>query len=687
MLTPGTMLQNRYEILEHIGSGGMADVYKAKCHKLNRYVAIKILKNEYIEDETAVKKFVSEAQATADLQHPNIVNIYDAENTENMHYIVMELAEGITLKKYIKRYGRLSIHETVDFALQIARGIEAAHAQKIIHRDIKPQNILVSNAGKIKVTDFGIAKVATGDTVGLSPFGSVHYFSPEQARGGYADERSDIYSLGITIYEMVTGRVPFDAENSVSIALKHLHEEITPPRTYYPDIPVSLENIILKCTMKRQDMRYQSMKDLITDLEQVFSSPEGNYVQMESLVDDSPTNIRSEKEIETVKRVHRRKRDASAYAEEEGNRFGTGLYGEDYDEDDEDEIEESSHKLAVALAIVAGVAIVAVAVFLIAREAHLIGGKDKEPDKIMEATVRPSSETVAMPNVIAMTKEDAQKALKGYSLTPAFKYEEGVDENSPSLVVVKQSVKENEKIAIDSEVTLTLGSNEAPSGDISVPSVEGMTKEEAEKALKEAGFGCSVVYENSTTTEAGQVISQSPAEGTILTAGEKVEIKVSADEDMVEVPSLIGLTESLARSQLESSGLKLGSITKGHSNNVGSGEIMDQDVSTGSLVPANTEISVKFSVGLKYGNIYQAKLRVAESPFEDGEEGVIEMILSQGDETLSIFYDEDADSSQFPLDLTFDAISEGEGTVLVYVNGEEYTSIDVTASLSEESGE
>lgn len=684
MLTPGTMLQDRYEILEHIGSGGMADVYKAKCHKLNRYVAIKILKSEYNEDENAVKKFVSEAQATADLQHANIVNIYDAENTGDMHYIVMELAEGITLKKYIKRYGRLSIHETVDFALQIARGIEAAHAQKIVHRDIKPQNILVSNAGKIKVTDFGIAKVATGDTVGLSPFGSVHYFSPEQARGGYADERSDIYSLGITIYEMVTGRVPFDAENSVSIALKHLHEEITPPRTYYPDIPVSLENIILKCTMKRQDMRYQSVKELIADLEQVFSSPEGNYVQMESLVDDSPTNIRGEQEIETIKRAHRRKRSEESYPVEEEKSADSGLYGEDFDDD---EMEEDSHKLAVALAIIAGVVIVAVAAFFIVREAHLIGESRNETDQTVEVTAGPLAETIVMPNVVAMSKEDAQKTLKGYSLTPVFKYEEGVDENTESLIVVKQSIKENEEVAIDSEVTLTLGTNEAPSGEISVPSVVDMTKEEAQKEIKNAGFTCKVVYENSTTTEAGKVISQTPTGGTALESGEQVEITVSTQEEMVTVPSLIGLTESIARSQLEASGLKLGSITKGHSNNVSSGEIMDQDFEIGSMVPANTEISVKFSVGLKTSNLYQATLRIADSPLKDGEEGVVEMILSQGDETLSIFYDEDADSSQFPLDLTFDAITEGEGTVLVYVNGEEYTSIDVNASLVQESGE
>ena len=227
MLQKGTILAGRYEILEHIGSGGMADVYKARCHKLNRYVAIKVLRREYCDNESFVRKFTVEAQSTAGLIHPNIVNIYDAGNEEGIHYIVMELAEGMTLKRYIRRYGRLSARETVDFAIQIASGLQAAHEHHIIHRDIKPQNILVSDSGTIKVTDFGIARAATGDdTISSSAMGSVRYLSPEQARGGYADERSDIYSLGITIYEMATGKFPFEGENTVAIALMQLLEEI-----------------------------------------------------------------------------------------------------------------------------------------------------------------------------------------------------------------------------------------------------------------------------------------------------------------------------------------------------------------------------------------------------------------------------------------------------------------------------
>ena len=303
MVQTGMILGGRYEILEHIGSGGMADVYKAQCLKTNRFVAVKILRKEYCDDETLVRRFTMEARSTADLHHPNVVSILDEGNEQGIHYIVMELAEGMTLKRYIRRYGRLSVRETVDFSIQIASGIQAAHEHGIVHRDIKPQNIIVSDSGKIKVTDFGIAKAATGDTIASSTMGSVRYLSPEQARGGYSDARSDIYSLGITMYEMATGKVPFDGENTVAIAVMHLRDEIVPPRNYFPDIPVSLERIILKCTRKRPEERYQTAADLIADLKQVFTSPDGSYVYLTPQLDDSPTRARSEDEIAQIKRT------------------------------------------------------------------------------------------------------------------------------------------------------------------------------------------------------------------------------------------------------------------------------------------------------------------------------------------------------------------------------------------------
>ena len=268
MIKEGVFLGKRYEILGRIGSGGMADVYKGKDHKLNRFVAIKVLKSTYRSDETFIKKFLSEAQAAAGLMHPNVVNVYDVGQDRGLYYMVMELVEGITLKDYIEKKGKLSAKETISISIQMVTGIQAAHNCHIIHRDIKPQNIIISKDGKVKVTDFGIARATTStatQAVTTTVMGSVHYSSPEQVRGGYSDEKSDIYSLGITLYEMVTGRVPFDGDTTVAIAIKHLQEEMVPPSLYAPDLPYSLEQIILKCTQKSVDRRYNKMEDVIAD--------------------------------------------------------------------------------------------------------------------------------------------------------------------------------------------------------------------------------------------------------------------------------------------------------------------------------------------------------------------------------------------------------------------------------------
>ena len=266
MLRKGMFLADRYEILEQIGTGGMSDVYKAKCHKLNRYVAIKVLKSEFSQDKTFVSKFRVEAQSATGLTHPNIVNVYDVGDEDGIHYIVMELVEGITLKKYIEKRGKLPYKEAISIAIQVANGMEAAHSHNIVHRDIKPQNIIISKEGKVKVTDFGIAKAASSATINSSAMGSVHYISPEQARGGYSDQRSDIYSFGITLYEMLTGVVPFDGDTTVAVAVQHIQDEIPAPSTLVADIPIAIDKIVMKCTQKKTERRYQNASELIADL-------------------------------------------------------------------------------------------------------------------------------------------------------------------------------------------------------------------------------------------------------------------------------------------------------------------------------------------------------------------------------------------------------------------------------------
>lgn len=307
MLRPGMYLQDRYEILEQIGSGGMSEVYRAKCHKLNRLVAIKVLKEEFSSDAGFVKKFKMEAQAAAGLSHPNIVSVYDVVDEGSIHYIVMELIEGITLKSYITKKGRLGSKEAIGIALQVAQGIAAAHDQHIVHRDIKPQNMIISRDGKVKVADFGIARAITTQTIGATAVGSVHYISPEQARGGFSDSRTDIYSLGITMYEMVTGTVPFDGDNTVSIALAHLEQPITPPSRLNPEVPVSLERIIMKCTQKKPEKRYADVYELISDLRHALVDPDDDFVAQEPEVDtSSPTMVISGDELSQIKSAPRR---------------------------------------------------------------------------------------------------------------------------------------------------------------------------------------------------------------------------------------------------------------------------------------------------------------------------------------------------------------------------------------------
>ena len=327
MLREGMFLADRYEIIEQIGTGGMADVYKAKCHKLNRYVAIKVMKSEFSQDKTFVSKFWAEAQSAAGLTNPNVVNVYDVGVENGIYYIVMELVEGVTLKKYIEKRGKLPYKEAVSIAIQVANGMDAAHKHNIVHRDIKPQNIIISKEGKVKVTDFGIAKVASTATINTSAsMGSVHYISPEQARGGYSDERSDIYSLGITLFEMLTGTVPFDGDTAVSVAVQHIQDTIPAPSQLVEGIPVSVDKIVLKCTQKKTDRRYQSAYDLIVDLKKSLVMPEDDFVKLAPMYDTSVNDNYAQTDSD----------DEDIDEQEEDD----GLLGEDTFADIDDNIDE-----------------------------------------------------------------------------------------------------------------------------------------------------------------------------------------------------------------------------------------------------------------------------------------------------------------------------------------------------------
>lgn len=599
MLELGTMLSGRYEVLKRVGSGGMADVYMAKDHKLNRNVAVKVLKSEYVEDEKFLKKFETEAQAVARLSHPNIVNIYDVGMEDGINYIVMELAEGITLKEYIRKKGYLSPKETVEISTQIASAISHAHKNHIIHRDIKPQNILVSDTGIIKVTDFGIAKATSSNTVTstATAMGSVHYISPEQAKGRFCDEKSDIYSLGITMYEMVTGHVPFDHENGVTIALMHLQNEITPPSQIRDGIPDSLEKIILKCTMKKPEERYQTADDLIADLRLVFEDTSGGYVGVVPAIDDSPTIMIDQNEL--TQRINTPKKDQKIQQEEPLKDEEQNAY---LDEDDEEESGMNSkiEKLVIVLAAVVGaIILISIIVFVVKSSGVFKSGKSTTTTSI--GTTAESNDTESkkytVDNYIGMSLSAAREKIDGKF---KIKVEEEYSADYAKGLVIRQDPESDTELEEGKTLTLVVSKGTRTEDKVSVPQVVGKMESSAKSELEAAGLKVSVKTKYSTDVAKGKVISQSPGSGNQVTKNSTVVITVSQGEKpetMVRVPNLRYFTESGARSELKNSNLVLGSVLTEYSDSVEKGLVIRQTVSSGSKVKEGTAVGIYVSLG------------------------------------------------------------------------------------------
>lgn len=626
MITIGMMIGDRYEILEKIGTGGMSDVYKAKCHKLNRYVAIKILKQEFSENTNFVSKFRVEAQAAAGLMHPNIVNVYDVGEEEGIFYIVMELVEGITLKNYIEKKARLSMKEAISIAIQVSMGIEAAHNNHIIHRDIKPQNILISKEGKVKIADFGIAKAATSNTITSNVMGSVHYTSPEQARGGFSDERSDIYSLGCTMFEMLTGRVPFDGETTVAIAIKHIQEEMPSPREYVSEIPVCVEKIIFKCTQKSPDRRYQSMGELISDLKRSLITPDEDFVKIISADTGGATKVISEADIQEIKdstgeielgsgmrlkdREIQKLTDADLEEEEADAEYEPVtpkkkkpvLHEIEEDEEEEDPVDDEyddddddprMERITTILAIVAAVIIAVLALVLVA---NVIMGSSKGSGKknTEETPAQQEEGLVAMINVVGMNVEEAKTALNNIGLGTKVTKQESDDVEVDN--VISQSVAEGEEIAMYSTIDLVVSSG---SSGISVTDVAGMSEEEAKAALSGLGFSVVVSSQNSDSVEAGKVISQDPTAGSKAEKGATITLTVSSGPQIVtvKVPDLRGMTESAAKEKLSSAGLKCGTVSETFSDTVTQGCVVSQSYSADTEVEEGTSVNIQLSAG------------------------------------------------------------------------------------------
>lgn len=706
MVKIGMIIGDRYEVQEKIGTGGMSDVYKAKDHKLNRFVAVKVLKQEFSENANFVSKFRVEAQAAAGLAHPNIVNVYDVGEENGIYYIVMELVEGITLKKYIEKKARLSVKEAVSIAIQVSMGIEAAHNNHIIHRDIKPQNIIISKEGKVKVTDFGIAKAATSNTITSNVMGSVHYTSPEQARGGYSDEKSDIYSLGVTMFEMLTGRVPFNGETTVAIAIKHIQEEMPSPREYVSEIPVSVEQIVFKCCQKSPDRRYQSMGELIADLKRSLMTPDEDFVKMIDPNEEGSTKMMGSSEREQIKR-QARSRDGMEEAmhlrkeadmKRNARRKKEPVYEideeEEEEDDEEDEIDESEYeyeddeedededydpkmeRITTVLAVIAAILIGCIVLFLVGKalglfDGTLFGGQQSEGQQQEEEEEK---EQVEMIEVEGKDVDEVKVALLNLGLTPEIEYEESIEYAQG--IVMKSSISKGTMVDEGSNVVLTVS---AGSEGVKVEDTVGMSEAEATATLGKSGFAVNKTESHDPYIKAGNVITQSPAAGSKAPKGTTVTITISLGPEVtkVQVPDLMGKGEEEAMALLVESGLQLGKVGEvNHEDPALAGLVCYQSYSVGTYVEAGTVVDVNISIGPAQATYRFMEAIAGPTPEEDPayRSGTMVTVTLMADDGTQLY---STQTASFPIpEQNITGIKSPTGYVLFqYVNTTEATTI------------
>ena len=613
MLREGMFIADRYEVLEKIGSGGMSDVYKAKCHKLNRYVAIKVLKPEFSEDKNFVSKFRVEAQSAAGLMHANIVNVYDVGEENGIYYIVMELVEGITLKKYIEKKGRLGVRESVSIAIQVAQGIEAAHKHNIVHRDIKPQNIIISKEGKVKVTDFGIARAATSNTINSAVMGSVHYISPEQARGGYSDTKSDIYSFGIVLFEMLTGRVPFEGDTTVAVALQHIQDDMVSPREYLPDVPVSVEKIVLKCTQKKTERRYQDMGEVISDLKRSLVTPDEDFVVIApAITSNAPTRMIAPDEVNEIVQkasvksaegldvinpnsAHEDKFDADDEYEE--------IDVEEADDDDDDgygkKTTKKIDKIITILGIAVAVVIIVITVIIISKMLKLFkkdNNSNPNNNNNNNNQTEDSQGKIEVPSVLNMTVAEATEILneRGLGIKEVEEYSAEYEAGK----IFAQSVEAGEMVDAHTQIIVTVSKG---ANSFALPDVIGMSQAEAEKTMKNKDLKYTFEYESTDDNSLiGTVAATDPIANTTVNSGDTIKITLykGTNQQNVIVPNLVGLTESDARKEIQENGFEIGEVTYKYDDSVPADEVIAQSgQDVGKEAPEGSALGIVVSLG------------------------------------------------------------------------------------------
>ena len=627
MIKEGVLLGGRYEIIDKIGSGGMANVYKAIDRVLNRYVAVKVLKKEFSADDNFVKKFWSEAQSAAGLTHANIVNVYDVAEDRGLYYIVMELVEGITLKDYIQKKGKLTAKEVIGITMQVSSAMDAAHSNNIIHRDIKPQNIIISKEGKVKVTDFGIAKATSSNTISTNVMGSVHYTSPEQARGGFSNAKSDIYSLGITMYEMITGELPFDGDSTVSIALKHLQEDIVPPSELVPEIPYSLEQIIMKCTQKSADRRYANVAALARDLKRSIQEPDGDFVKIAPFTSPTNTVIVTPEEMARIQGGAAFDSDYDDY--------------DDYYDDDEkgrkadkknSDIDPKMSKIMKILLIVASVLFVGVMAWVIGNLAGIFSD---------ENNIVQQGEDKGIPEVVGMTVEEAEEALKDLGVTivvarqeEALKYDKGY--------IYKQLTAKGTELPEGAKLQVYVS---AGLKEIEIPDVSNKTEEDAINALVDAGFeekNIKVKTEEHMTVKKDLATRTDPEAGEGRNYKAKITIYISTGVGKTFVPDLEGKTKEQAEELLKEAVLT-GEVV----------EEVNEEYPDGTVFKQETEADTEVDKGtvIKY---YVAVKELIQIPTNDKFEGkryeqvvaMIEGLVKDGDRPF-IIVDKETASTEY----------------------------------------
>lgn len=602
MIRKGMFIVNRYEILQKVGSGGMSDVYKAKDHKLNRFVAVKVLKQDYSEDKSFVSKFRVEAQNAAGLMHNNIVNIYDVGEEQGIYFIVMELIEGITLKQYIARKGKLSVREAISIAIQIAQGIECAHNNQIIHRDIKPQNIIISRDGKVKVTDFGIARAASVNTHTTNAMGSVHYMSPEQARGSVVDAKSDIYSLGITMYEMLTGHVPFDGESTVTIALQHIKNQVPSVREDIEDIPVSIEKIVLKCTQNKPERRYLKISSLISDLKKALINPDSDFVQLEPDRVDNGTTVMITPDELTVIRTNADKKQAEKELDSAvKNQSESDIDNIDEDKEGDPFKEEESNTPLERIILIGGIIVVIVVVIgtIIAITQLFNGSFEGLPGIGTEKETVDERHSI-VPNLIGKNENEAADAL--HSINLGIKYQYDFDENYAKGYVCAQSEKEGNVVEKNTTIVVTISNGPER---VEIPdNLVGQPLEDAIKSLEEAGFKCKVEFEFDSKIQIGCVIKTDPDDMGEAVKGETITLTVSRGEEgsedgikLVSVPDVVNKKKDDAIEELATAGLAVDNIIDAYSDTIGKGKVIKLNARKGASLPYGSSVSMIVSLG------------------------------------------------------------------------------------------